>query len=258
MDSISLQGLEVDCIVGVYPSERQTPQPVHLDITLYLDTRRAGTASRLRHTVDYARLCGELRFLLQASKYTLIESAAEAIARYLLAPPRPVLRRSPVDRVRVTIAKPRASLFGATPRVSVERTAQDFEPMEIEVRPFGEVDVVYDARDCGIYRLRIAPGCAIPTHVHRLMEESEMILTPGLLLQGKPVALGSARTWPFDVPHRYDNPTSEEQVILCVDRPAFVPSDEIEVDDPPVPLDQIPFETYYDPKTIDAILPENR
>lgn len=258
MDTIALDGLEVDCIVGVYPSERQTLQPVRLDIALHLDTRRAGTASRLKYTVDYARLAGEIRFLLQASKYTLIESAAEALARYLLAPSRPSLRRAPVEAVRVSITKPRASLLGARATVTVERRPEDFEPMEVEVRPFGEVDVVYDAKDCGIYRLRIAPGRGIPTHVHRLMEESEMILTDGLELQGRPVALGSARTWPLDFPHRYDNPSDEEQVILCVDRPAFLPGDEIVVDDPPGGLEWVGDSQYYDPRTIDSTLPENR
>lgn len=257
MDTISLDGLAVDCIVGVYPSERQTPQPVHLDIALHLDTRRAGTASRLRDTVDYARLAGEIRFLLEASKYTLIESAAEALARYLLAPPRPSLRRAQVEAVRVSITKPRVSLLGARPTVTVEREPGDFEPMEVEVRPFGAVDVVYDAKDCGIYRLRIAPGAAIPTHVHRRMEESEMILTEGLLLQGQPATLGSARTWPLGFPHRYDNPGDEEQVILCVDRPAFIPSDEILVVDAPGPLGAVSPTQYYDPRTIDSVLPEN-
>ena len=102
-----------------------------------------------------------------------------------------------------------------------------------------------------------APGAAIPTHVHRRMEESEMILTEGLLLQGQPATLGSARTWPLGFPHRYDNPGDEEQVILCVDRPAFIPSDEILVADAPGPLGAVSPTHYYDPRTIDSVLPEN-
>jgi dihydroneopterin aldolase len=61
------------------------------------------------------------------------------------------------------------------------------------------------------------------------MEESELILDDGLLLQRRPVAAGTAVRWPRGVPHRYDNPQPIERTVLCVDHPAFVPSDEIEL-----------------------------
>ena len=64
------------------------------------------------------------------------------------------------------------------------------------------------------------------------MEEHELVVGSGLLLQGKPVRPGLAFSWPRDLAHRYDNPTDVEQTILCVDRPAFIPTDEIEVPAP--------------------------
>ncbi len=244
MDQILLTGITTDAIVGVYPSEKHTPQPVRVDIAMELDAREAASSERLKHTVDYACLHGEIRFLLEACRFTLLETAAEAIARHALAPTTSGLDRGQVVSVAVEISKTQALGGSATPTVRIARTRKDVQ-VEVERRPFGEVDVLFESRHCGIYRLRIAPGRSIPTHVHRIMDESEMILSPGVVLQGRPVRMGSARHWPKEFPHRYDNPTDREQVILCVDRPPFIPSDEIVVDEPATGLEEMPASDYY-------------
>ncbi len=97
----------------------------------------------------------------------------------------------------------------------------------------------------GIYRLRIAPGRTIPTHEHRVMNEAELVLGHGLLLQGKPVLAGTGFRWPKHLPHRYDNPRPLEQTVLCVDRPAFIPDDEVEVPEPTSGLAPIEGRAYY-------------
>jgi dihydroneopterin aldolase len=99
----------------------------------------------------------------------------------------------------------------------------------VEPKPWGSVDVVHETRDAGIYRLNIAPHAGIPLHVHRVMMESEMVLTEGLLRQGAAAPPGSVRRWAHETPHRYDNPTDRWQAILCVDAPRFLADDEIEV-----------------------------
>jgi dihydroneopterin aldolase len=108
-----------------------------------------------------------------------------------------------------------------------------------EAKPFGSVDVVHETRDVGVYRLHVEPGRSIPLHVHRRMSECEMVLTDGILCQGKPVPAGTVHRWPMNAPHRYDNPTRVVQTILCVDTPPFLEEDEIEVtgDVAPVPPD---------------------
>lgn len=230
LDVIELKGLVVDCIVGVYPAERDRPQPLALDLSLYLDTRPAAGGGGLRQTVDYARLTGELRFLLESARFLLLETAADALARYVLAPPTEDVPHAQVEAVALTLRKP-AALSGVLPSLTVFRQRDEVD-LEVEHKPFGRVDVVHVSQGCGIYRLRVAPGRSIPTHVHRVMDERELVLGDGLLLQGQPVAPGTGVSWPKELPHRYDNPTDVEQTILCVDRPPFLPSDEIEVDEP--------------------------
>lgn len=229
MDRLRLCGLRVDCIVGVYPSERDTPQPLGVDLELRLDTRPAALDAKLKDTVDYARLWGELCFLLQASRFLLLESAAEALARYILAPPPPDAPHAQVQEVVVRLSKPQALSGAGVPSLEIVRGVGDF-PVEVEERPFGKTDVIFVTRGCGIYRLHVAPGRAIETHEHHRMDESELVLSDGLLLQGRPVAAGTGRHWPRGYPHRYDNPTAGDKTILCVNRPSFLPSDLVPVE----------------------------
>jgi dihydroneopterin aldolase len=77
------------------------------------------------------------------------------------------------------------------------------------------------------------------------MEESELVLGNGLLLQGRPVARGQAFHWAQGFPHRYDNPTHTEQTVLCVDRPRFIPSEEVETEEPAEGLAPVVGTDYY-------------
>lgn len=243
LDVIELRQLPVRCIVGVYPAERGTPQPLELDVALYLDTRKAATEGSLRDTVDYARLSGELRFLLETVDFRMLETAAEALCRYILAPPTEDSARAQVRAVTLRLHKPEALGRAGLASLRVHRTADEYR-YEREEKPFGRVDIIFQDEHAGIYRLRIAPGRTIPVHEHRVMEEAELVLGHGLLLQGQPVPAGTGFRWPRRFPHRYDNPRDIEQTVLCVDRPAFLPDDEVEVPEPEgglVPMEGRPY-----------------
>jgi dihydroneopterin aldolase len=231
LDRLSLTGMRFDCIVGLFDFERNTPQPVELDVTLELDIREAARAGRLERTVDYARLLGELRFILVAGRFRLLESAAEALGSWLLAPPSGDVPRPQVEAVSVRLSKLVALSGAAVPRLEIRRERADYALVS-ETKSFGVVDVIFETRECGVYRERIAPRTVLPTHHHQHLDESELVLGNGLLLQGQPVAAGLAHSWPRGFPHRYENVTDVEQSFLCIDRPAFIPTDEVEVDVP--------------------------
>jgi dihydroneopterin aldolase len=244
MDRLSLAGLSVDCIVGVHPSERHMPQPLEIDLTLHLDTRAAAREQRLRETVDYARLWGEVRFLLQASHFLLLESAAEAVATYILAPPTTAAPQAQVHEVTVKLKKPQALSGAGVPTLEIHRAASDAKVVT-EQRPYGELDKVFSAHSCGIARLRLGSGRSTPTSALRNVTRSELVLTSGLLLQGRPVAAGTARQWPKGVPHRYDNPSDHEASVLFVDRPAGGDDEEVLTDVPHHQLADVEFTTFF-------------
>ncbi len=227
-DVISIDGLQIDCVVGVYPHERDITQPLRVDLEMHLDTSRASKEQKLGATVDYAATASQIAFLLQSCRFLMLETAAYALCAYLLAPPAAGERRAPVERVRIRLTKPYALGGRGTPSLLVERTAEELVPGR-EEKPFGHVDVIHETKEAGIYRLNVAPGRAIPMHVHRVMRESEMVLGDGLLCQGVLAERGSVRRWPHDAPHTYENPSQRYQTILCVDSPAFVAADEVEM-----------------------------
>lgn len=231
-DRIAIEGLRVDCVVGVYPHERDVPQPLRIDVVMHLDTEAAAVRERLRATIDYAATAAQIGFLLRHAKFRMLETAAHALARYLLAPPAPDERRAAVDRLELTLTKPEALGGNGIPSLTIQRDANWVQLVQ-EQKPFGTVDVILETDDAGIYRLNVAPRRGIPLHVHRRMQEAELILGDGLLCQGVPAAPGTVHRWPLGAPHRYDNPTDRWQSILCIDAPRFIPDDEVEVEGAP-------------------------
>lgn len=225
-DVIEIRGLRVECIVGVYPHERDTPQPLEIDVRLELEP--VLEIHRLRQTVDYAAIASQLAFLLQHCRFFLLETAATALARFLLAPPALGEDRAPIQAVTVRLTKPLALGGVGVPTLEIHREAADVT-LGHEDKPFGTVDVVHETREVGIYRLNVAPGRGIPLHVHRVMEECEMVLGDNLLLNGQPVVAGTVHRWPHGLAHRYDNESDRWGSILCVDAPRFIAEDEIEV-----------------------------
>ena len=231
-DWIRIRGLNIDCVVGVYPHERDTPQPLELDAELCLDTEAAARRERLRLSIDYAAVAAQLAFLLKSCRFRMLETAAHALCRYLLAPPSPGERRAQISRVRLRLAKPAALAWGAVASLEIERDAS-WVALASEQKPFGSVDIIHEARDAGIYRLNVAPLRNIPLHEHRVMQEAEMVLSKGLWCQGKPAAPGTVHRWPKGAAHCYHNPTRRYQTILCVDSPSFLQDDEIAVEGEP-------------------------
>ncbi len=232
LDTLRIAGLVVDCVVGVYPHERNASQPLQVDLEMRLNTEAAALSERVSSTVNYASVAAQLVFLLRSCRFRLLETAAHALSRYLLSPPGPGERRAQVDQLRLTLTKPGALRGFAAPSLDITRDAS-WADCSVEERPFGRVDVIHETRGVGIYRLNIAPGRSIPLHRHQEMKESEMVLSEGLLCQGKPVLPGTVHRWPRGAAHGYENRSEHFQSILCVDAPRFLPHDEIPADGEP-------------------------
>jgi FolB domain-containing protein len=83
-DRLILRELEASCRLGVTEQERGTPQPIWVDIECPIDAARAARSDALEDAVDYARLAAEVRGLLEARAFQLLETVAEAIAAMAL------------------------------------------------------------------------------------------------------------------------------------------------------------------------------
>ncbi len=83
---VRITGLTVNCVVGVFPRERNKVQPVVIDVDMHVPSEKAGVSERLRDTVDYSSVASEVAFLLRACHFRLLETAAHVIAKWLLLP----------------------------------------------------------------------------------------------------------------------------------------------------------------------------
>jgi dihydroneopterin aldolase len=218
-DAITIEGLELECIIGLFDFEQLTPQRLLVDATLFVDTRLAALENRLELSVDYEWVLMQIVFILKLGHFELLETAAHTICRTLLLAPVDGELRGRIQAVELSLRKPGALGGRGVPRLCVHRTADDFTS-RVEQRPFGSVDVIHETKDVGFYRLLVLPGREIAWHRHAQMREAELVLSSGIECQGRHAERGSLRQWPLDVPHYL-------QSILCVDRPAFIEADEI-------------------------------
>lgn len=229
-DAIAVEGLEVECIIGLYEHERVTPQCIVVNAKMAVDTTLAALHERLDETVDYECVSMQIAFILKLGKFRLLETAAQAIARTLLLAPTGGEARGPIHAVELELRKPAALGGRGVPLLRVVRHASDVA-IKQESKSFGSVDVIHETADVGLYRLNVFSGRQIAMHVHRKMQEAELVLSAGLHCQGAPVARGSVRQWPLGLPHHYENRTNEIQSLLCVDRPPFIEDDEVPCDE---------------------------
>ncbi len=227
LDWITIRDLRVNCVIGIFAEEDSRVQPVSVTLRLGLAPRPHAVIESLEESVDYLAITGQVSFLLAACRFRLLETAADALTSYLLAPPAPGERRAAIQRIALEIHKPNALPSPTTASLSIERAAP--QPFRVEVKSFGTVDVIHEAANAGIYRLNVAPGRQIPLHVHHEMEEHELVLTRGIRCQGREVFPGTAFHWPRGAAHFYENPSADYQTVLCVDRPRFILEDEVEV-----------------------------
>lgn len=120
-DHIDIRDLPVRCIIGVNPEERVRKQEVTIHLTLFGDFLRAGASDNIDDAINYATLTRAIVEHVEQSHYFLIERMAHKIAEI-------AVRDFGVARARVTVQKPEALPFTRSVGVTVERTAEDFDP----------------------------------------------------------------------------------------------------------------------------------
>lgn len=100
-DWIHLRRVKATCILGFHPAERTAPRPVWFDVSLEVDTRRAGQSDKIGDTLNYELVETETIKVAEQGKYFLIEALAERVAEACL-------RHQQVGAVRVVVDKPGA------------------------------------------------------------------------------------------------------------------------------------------------------
>ena len=116
-DRIELRGLRVLGTHGVLPEERDRPQPLELDLDVWVDMARAAASDALDDTVNYAALATAAADVVATQSFGLLEALAERIATVVLD------ADARISAVSVSVRKlrPPVALDMATGGVSVLR-----------------------------------------------------------------------------------------------------------------------------------------
>ena len=103
MDTIHIEGLRVDALVGVHPHEREGRQPLLFDLALTFDNRVAAASDDVADALDYAAVCEAVRAHVEGRQDQLLETLLETLAAELMQ------LFPEAQRLRLRVHKPEAA-----------------------------------------------------------------------------------------------------------------------------------------------------
>ena len=114
-DHLIIEGLAVDCVIGLADWERMVKQSVTLDLWLGCDVSGLALKDRVDEgDLNTRALSKRLQAYVEASEFQLIETLAEKVAELILV-------EFPVSWVRLRLSKPRALRGAANVGVVITR-----------------------------------------------------------------------------------------------------------------------------------------
>ena len=121
-DRVFVQGLELYCVIGLQPWERQVMQKVRIDLTMDADCRAPAGSDDPALALDYKAVTKRVQQLVEGSSFLLVETLAGRIASTILAD-------FPLAwSVTVRLAKPGAVRFAEAVGVEIRREREGSQP----------------------------------------------------------------------------------------------------------------------------------
>jgi len=84
-DTIFLQDLKVETIVGIWDWERKIRQTVSIDIEMAADVAKAAETDNIEGTLNYKAVAKRVQQFVGDSEYQLVETLAEKLAETILS-----------------------------------------------------------------------------------------------------------------------------------------------------------------------------
>ena len=100
-DTVRIERLELDCVIGINPWERLTKQRITIDIEINTDLSAAGASDAIEDTINYRTISKAVTSEVEESSYGLVEALAERVAEICLEDER-------AQSVEITVRKPGA------------------------------------------------------------------------------------------------------------------------------------------------------
>ena len=114
MDKIFIKDLLVRGIIGINPDERERLQDILINITIFIDTRRAAETDDLEYSVSYSDLARKIKSHAEQAARLTVEALAQDLADICL-------QENGVEKVIVRVEKPEAVKFTRSVGIEIER-----------------------------------------------------------------------------------------------------------------------------------------
>jgi FolB domain-containing protein len=114
LDKIFIKDLCARGIIGINDSERENPQEILINITLYADISVAGSSDNIQDSVNYKTVAKMAIKHAESAHRLTVEALASDLADLCLQDPK-------VQKVCVRVEKPKAVRFSSSVGVEIER-----------------------------------------------------------------------------------------------------------------------------------------
>ncbi len=114
MDQVIIKDLSARGIIGINDWEREKPQEILINITLFADLHKAGESDNIDDCVNYRTVAKKVQAHAESAARLTVEALAADIARICLQEPG-------VEKVKVRVEKPGAVRFAGSVGVEIER-----------------------------------------------------------------------------------------------------------------------------------------
>lgn len=118
MDKTFIKDLLVRGIIGIRDWEREKPQDILINITVFSDTTQAAQTDDIADCVDYSALAKKLQAHAETAARLTVEALANDLAEICL-------KEKGVMKTSVRVEKPGAVRFAKSVGVEIERSRND-------------------------------------------------------------------------------------------------------------------------------------
>lgn len=117
-DFVSIEGLEVLAVIGIFEWEQEITQPLIIDLKMAWDNRTAAKSGAIEDALDYDAVRKAATSWISAKPWGLIEEVAEMLAARIMEEFR-------VTELEVRVAKPTAVAAAKTVAVTIFRKREE-------------------------------------------------------------------------------------------------------------------------------------
>lgn len=114
MDRIVMKNLAFFGYHGAMPEENVLGQKFFIDLTLFVDLKKAGTTDSVEDTVHYGEAYNIVKDIVENKRFMLIEKLAQTVCEDLLN------KFSKIEEVEISVHKPEAPVAGIFDYFAVE------------------------------------------------------------------------------------------------------------------------------------------